>query len=360
MKSLIGNIYLQWDLWVEQYRAFFPTSEEDLEACREFLGPEKMGDRDLPNVLAACQHARTGEIQACLQLVDAVALRKIKNTTNPYLFERLPEERLPRMAVFRNLVARDDESAAVLVLMSHCFVEVLKAGGQAVLMNCDPDRFYNYKRLGMRPISPLYKLPEEGGHRIAMICLPDQDYLSIINSPILPLLRSINFSSYQDICQWYYQLIREHSDLRTGSAYIPEGEATFEGHHNITEGLSERGREAFLKGAFVMHFREGEVMISEKDGGKTFGFIRKGMVRVMIGEQTIVTLGPGDILGEIAFILHSNRSARVIAAAPETEVVLFNESALNRLPSAEDRMIIWRNLARILAQRVVLTNKLLS
>jgi hypothetical protein len=359
MASLIKNIYLQWDLWVEQYRAFFPTSEEDLEACQQFMG-DKLGDRGLPTVLAACQHARTGEIQACMQLVDATELAQIDNTTNPHIFKLLPEERLPQMAVFRNLVAKDDKSTAVLVLMSHCFVEILKAGGQAVLMNCDPDRFYNYKRLGMRPISPLYKLPDGNGHRIAMICLPDQDYLKIINSPILPLLRSVNFSAYQEICDWYYHLIRDHSDLRTGSAYVPEGEATFEGHHTITEDMSEEGRNAFLKDAFVMRFQDGETLISKEDSGKTFGFIRKGIVKVMIGETTVVMLGEGDILGEIAFILQSSRSARVVAAGPETEIVLFNETAINRLPSDEDKMIIWRNLARILAQRVVLTNKLLS
>ena len=102
------------------------------------------------------------------------------------------------------------------------------------------------------------------------------------------------------------------------------------------------------------------MLITENDGGKAFGFVRKGLVKVVIGGKTVVLLGEGDIFGEIAFILHTRRSARVVAASPDTEVVLFSESALNDLEKDADRAIIWRNLARVLAQRVVVTNKLLT
>ena len=53
-------------------------------------------------------------------------------------------------------------------------------------------------------------------------------------------------------------------------------------------------------------------------------------------------------------------TAQVVAASPNTEVVLFNEEALNSLDLESDKAVIWRNLAKVLAQRVVMTNQLLS
>ncbi len=359
--SLVQSISTQWDLWIGKFRAYFPNTPQDIQACMKFRG-EVESDHPEDAHLAACQNTRTGEIVASLYLMDADGFLSSSNNPFSVLFDLIDSQYLPSLTVFVKLKVKKDyeKTPAVLVLMSHCFVETLKVGGLGIIMACNPDYFYMYKRLGMRPISQLEKFSAIEKHRIGMICLPDQEYLNIINSPAIPLLRTIDFNRYTPICQWYYQLLRKNSALRIGSAFYPEEEGDFSGHHNITEGLSETGREVFLKNALVINCREGEVLITENDGGNSFGYIKKGMVKVLIGGKPLVILGEGDIFGEIAFILESNRTAQVVAASEETEVVLFNSSALNQLNSEADKSIIWRNLARILAQRVVVTNKLLG
>lgn len=367
-QSLIDSISVQWDLWIGKYRAFFPTSTEDIRDCLQ-LSKEAgtvdglWGEEDKETLkfqLAACQDTRTGKLIASVHLANASQVKTIQGKEEQYQLGLFDEERLAGLAIFWQLSIHPahQKSQAAIVLLSHCFIEVLKAGGQAVLMSCDPGHYSIYKRLGMRPIGTLGKTAE-GLFRIPMIFVPDYDYLSIIHSPVLPLMRGVNFDAYQPLCQWYYQLVRENSALQAGAAYYPD-EEEFESHHAITEGLSEKGREAFLKSAVVIHCREDEVLITENDSGKAFGFVRKGMLRVVIGNKTIVQLGEGDIFGEIAFILHTKRTAQVVAASPDTEVVLFGESALHTLEEDADRAIIWRNLARVLAQRVLVTNKLLG
>ncbi|MCB0546946.1 MAG: cyclic nucleotide-binding domain-containing protein [Phaeodactylibacter sp.] len=366
--SLIDAISVQWDLWIGQYRAFFPTSREEIRECIQLSREagtvdglwEEGSTGELATQLAACQDTRTGKLIASLHLANALQVKDMEERAEQYQLHLFNEKRLASLAIFSQLAIHPahQKSQAAMVLLSHCFIEVLKAGGQAALMSCDPGFYSIYKRLGMRPIGPLSKT-SEGLFRIPMIFLPDQDYLSIIHSPVLPLMRGVDFGAYQPLCQWYYQLVRENSALQAGSAYYPN-EEDFESHHSITEGLSEKGREAFLKNAIVIHCREDEVLITENDGGKAFGFVRKGIVRVLIGNKTVVLLGEGDIFGEIAFILHTKRTAQVVAASPDTEVVLFSESAINTLEDNADRAIIWRNLARVLAQRIVVTNKLLS
>lgn len=366
MTNLIDTISLQWDLWIGQYRAFFPTGEEDLRASNALL-PEMEQSRsgaDLPPApqrLAACLDTRSGEIIAALRLADANCLKSSIAVREQYSFEFFDDERLAGMAIITQQAIQPAylKTPALTVLMSHCIIEVLKAGGETLVMSCDTGHFPLYKRLGFRPVGSLRKT-SGGDYEIPMIFLPDHDYLTIINSPVVPLLRGVNYERYQPLCQWYYRLVRENSELQVGSAFYPETEEAFEGHRILTEGLSETGRHAFLKNAMVINCREGEVLMTENDGGKAFGFVRRGLVKVVIGSKTVVLLGEGDIFGEIAFILHSKRSAEVVAASEDTEVVLLSESAINSLETEADRTVIWRNLARILAQRVVLTNKLLD
>lgn len=377
MTSLIKKLSLQWDLWTGQFRAFFPTNVEDIQACYslitenkssasaelseindglQFENPEESNTR-----FAACIDTRKGEIIACLCINDALFLKTNPAKVNLYHFDRLDDAQLAQIAVLSHQTINNVylKTTAFQILMSHCFIEILKAGGQASIMLCDPGHFSIYKRMGMRPFGTLAK-NEAGDYYIPMIFLPDNDYLSLIHSPVLPLMRGVDFEPYQPICQWYYQLVRENTELQVGSAFYPENEDFFEAHQAITEGLSDSGREAFLKNALVIKCREDEVLITENDGGKAFGYVRQGLVRVVIGSQTIVVLGQGDIFGEIAFILNSKRTAEVVAASPDTEVVLFSESAIKQLKDERDRTIIWRNLSRVLAQRLVLTNKLLG
>lgn len=377
MPNLIKALSLQWDLWIGQYRAFFPINEEDRQACFRILQNKdgvkslRMANGDtqtameygtkISTQLAACLDTHKGEIIACLELADARERKSLPDKGDHYKLALFDKDRLANIAVITSLAMLPgyQKTAAVPVLLSHCFIEILKAGGQAVLTSCVSEYFSVYKRLGMRPIGSLQKT-DRGEVHIPLILIPDKDYLSIIQSPALPLLRGLDFSPYESLCQWYYGLVRENSELQIGSTFYPEDDEDYEGHHAITEGLSPQGRDAFLKNALVIKCQEGEVLMQENEGGKSFGFVRKGMLKVMIGSQTVVLLSEGDVFGEIAYILHSKRSARVVATSQDTEVVLFSESAINRLEQEADRTIIWRNLARVLAQKITLTNKLLG
>ena len=355
--GLLRNISLQWDLWIGKYRAFFVTDAQDREACEQLFSYD--GGRELPKngQWVACQDTRHSKIIACLVLSDAM------DPGQPVAdaFAYVETGYLNKLAIISHLSFDSAylNTPAVPVLLSHSFVEVLKADGLALLMQCDPGHYSIYKRLGMRPIGPL-QMGEAGDFQIPMIGLPDMEYLSVIHSPLLPMLRGVSFDRYQEICDWYYQLVRDHKELQTGTAFYPEDHDDFHGHHAITEGLSEAGKTAFLKDAKVINCRQDEVLFAENDAGKAIGYVRKGLLRVEIGGQTVVMLGEGDLFGEIAYILNTKRTAKIVSASSGTEVVLFQESAIDKLTSEADRTVIWRNLAKVLAQRVVVTSKLIK
>ncbi len=366
--SLIDDLSVKWDLWIGQYRAFFPTEEEVLQACLSLMeivgGKNTQGDDYLPNSssqIAACQDTRSGEIIAALCLADALQLSGDTCWRTMYQLDLFDEDQLANMAIFVDMVIEEEyqKTPAAAVLISHCFIEILKAGGQAILLSCEADHFPIFKRLGLRPIG-LQQESNRGINSIPMICFPDEAYFSTIHSPVISLLRGLDFLTYQGFQEWYKDLVKANQKLKIGSTYFPDSEEQFTGHKSITEGLSITDKKAFLRNAMVIQYNEEEVLLLENDGGKTFGFVRQGILKVMINGKPIVLLGEGDIFGEIAFILDSNRSAQVVAASPNTEVVQFSELAVNNLESEADRTTIWRNLARVMAQKLLLTNKLLD
>jgi hypothetical protein len=369
-RSLVKSISLQWDLRMGPFRAFFPNTEEDRKRCAH-LAQNELFEEDYSTVIAdgdqiirqiaACEDTRTGEIVACLFLEDALQMNNSSKKSKIYNLSLFNEEQLSETVILSHLSLDNVEQKATVaqVFLSHCFIEILKAGGQAMVISCDIGYFSIYKRLGMRPIGALTK-SDQGGSFIPMIFIPDKHYLTLISSPVIDTLRGADFTKYETVCAWYYKLVKENSELQIGSAVYPENNAEFVGHQSITEGLSEKGLATFLNKAMVVDCREDEVLLMENDGGRTFGFIQKGIVKVVIGGKTVVLLSEGDIFGELAFILNTKRTAQVIAASDETEIVLFSATAINSLENEADKVVIWQNLARVLAQRVVLTNRLLS
>lgn len=369
-RSLVKSIGLQWDLRMGPFRAFFPSTEEDRKRCAH-LAQNNLFEENYNTVtadgdqiirqIAACEDTRTGEIVACLFLEDALQMSNSSKKSTIYNLSLFNEEQLSETVILSHLSLDniDQKATVVQVFLSHCFIEILKAGGQAMVISCDVGYFSIYKRLGMRPIGALTK-SDQGNSFIPMIFIPDKNYLTLISSPVLDTLRGADFTKYETVCTWYYKLVKENSELQIGSAVYPENNAEFVGHQSITEGLSEAGLAAFLNNAMVVDCREGEVLLMENDGGRTFGFIQKGIVKVVIGGKTVVLLSEGDIFGELAFILNTKRTAQVIATSDETEIVLFSATAINSLENEADKVAIWQNLARVLAQRVVLTNRLLN
>jgi hypothetical protein len=223
--SLVKSLSAQWDLWLKRYKAFIVTDEEDIQACANVL--EEVRRKELNRVagesvldshafsgeavdyrLAACRDTRTNEIIGCMRLTKAQDAKSIPSSRDEYHLDLLEDELLKDMIIFTRLAILRPyrKTPAALVLMCFCFADTLEEGGQGVLMSCEPNLFPMYKRLGLRPIGPLHNSPS-GGYRIPMICIPDLDYLKAIRSPCIPLLKSVDFTQYYGVRQWYRDVI---------------------------------------------------------------------------------------------------------------------------------------------------------
>ncbi len=110
----------------------------------------------------------------------------------------------------------------------------------------------------------------------------------------------------------------------------------------------------------VRSLEEGEVLFRQGEIGDTMCLIRDGFVSVTVetGEspagRTIVNLGPGQSVGEMALIDHGPRSATVRAATPGTQIAAVTRAALERLceENTEIGYRIMRNIAADLSFRI--------
>src|SRR5580700_8252834 len=80
--------------------------------------------------------------------------------------------------------------------------------------------------------------------------------------------------------------------------------------------LGERELLRVMQSVEVRDYNDGDVIIREGDKGDELFIVLDGKVRVSRGEQTLLDLGPGEFVGEMALIRSVPRSASVHAAGP--------------------------------------------
>ncbi|MEM6929223.1 MAG: hypothetical protein AAF602_19950 [Myxococcota bacterium] len=60
----------------------------------------------------------------------------------------------------------------------------------------------------------------------------------------------------------------------------------------------------------------------------------------------------GQLVGELALLLDRRRTADVVAGPNGATVIVSSRSAIPRLVKSRDQATLWRNMARVLAERL--------
>ncbi len=101
--------------------------------------------------------------------------------------------------------------------------------------------------------------------------------------------------------------------------------------------------------------KAGENLFTEGDFGNCMYLLKSGRIDVKAGERLLTTVGPGEILGEMALIDRSRRSATAVAAA-ESEIIRIDEGRFLRLVEKQPSFAL--ELLRTVCQRLRAMNQL--
>ncbi len=366
----VGKLARQVDYLRGRYQAFAVQSEEQREGCLRVLQAVRQEelnrvsgsgvmesaafvDAEVEDELYGCRDTRGGEVIGCIRCTGAAQLSGIEGSRLEYRLDAFPPEILAHTAVLTRLAFLPSyrKSAASLVLFQTMYRDHLERGTLLTLLSCEPGLYPGYLRLGARPLGPVHA-GTSGGFRIPMVFVNhDQAQLDQVRSPVASTLARWSGARPETGMAWYRDFVAQHGPIETGVAFYADDEDPV--HAVLTRGLSPDGRDGLLRHAMQVDCRPGDVIIAADDGGRSMGLVLEGVVQVEKDGRVLGMLGEGELFGELALLLDTRRTARVVAAGDDTRVLLFSQNAPRRLEDPADQATLWRNLARAVARRLL-------
>jgi CRP/FNR family transcriptional regulator/CRP/FNR family cyclic AMP-dependent transcriptional regulator len=117
------------------------------------------------------------------------------------------------------------------------------------------------------------------------------------------------------------------------------------------EGLSEQELRRIAGICREAKYAKGQIVTSQGEAGDEMFIVRDGLVEVTVGEvgegpRTVVNLGTGQVVGEMALVDRGPRSATVRCVTDATLNVIERDAFENLCQSdAQIGMVVYRNLA---------------
>ena len=107
------------------------------------------------------------------------------------------------------------------------------------------------------------------------------------------------------------------------------------------EGFSDADLDRVAQLADDVEVEAGELLIDQGRVGQECFVIESGQAEVFVGEEHLVTVGPGSMVGEMALIDRRPRTATVVATT-SMALLAFDTKAfqklLSEMPKAEERV----------------------
>ncbi len=113
----------------------------------------------------------------------------------------------------------------------------------------------------------------------------------------------------------------------------------------------------FIAKSHVIECSAGDRVIGHGQVTSTLFVVLAGAVEVRVGNRILRVVTPGNIIGEVAFLLGIPRTADVYAVGNGTRILGLHEKTLRNLTEGSSRInaIVLHNLAKLLALKLAET-----
>jgi CRP-like cAMP-binding protein len=93
--------------------------------------------------------------------------------------------------------------------------------------------------------------------------------------------------------------------------------------HPFLAGIQEEELDAVASVASERDYAAGETLMSEGDFGHSMLLIEEGAADVSVDGTRVRSVGPGEVLGEVAILSSGRRTASVVATSPVRAIFFF-------------------------------------
>lgn len=214
------------------------------------------------------------------------------------------------------------ESLKTASLIFHTYRYARAHGGLFGFCLSDAARVPHYKRLGYRLFSRNFQDPDNG-LRIPMVLVgPDLHHLEKIDSPLASVAGE--FQQNRAAVQFFYSTFFPRDEASENKPMDPSHLAVFESLNEASTGsewrLDQEELEDLREKGCILDLDSGDVLIESGAVETGLYILVDGLLVVYANAQSTIPTGwlrPGEVLGEVAYLLGDNiRTATVKAALP--------------------------------------------
>jgi hypothetical protein len=363
------------------YELRFVTSDADLEAVYRLWYQICVAEMGRYQEVAEHAHERLvadgaggglllGAFRRDGAAVGTLRLRSGKHRPFPDEYQTLYD--LPRfadlitpaqMCVLDRMMILPEYRTTLLPL--HIFFEIitdaLRQGLEVAFCDCEPHLLNVYYRLGLRNHAPGFYRPSFGYMIPLMLIRGDAEQQWRVRSPLLAHVGwpkestelGLALARRLDSSVVVSELLTGDGDPRWERvvalcASLPAG--------SLFTGLSDAERRQCLHRSHLLRCRKGDRLITRGTAyNRTLFVVMDGVVEVHRPGRPPIPLARGEIFGELGLLMQSARTADVIAAGDDVQILTLSEGALRPLLEGESALTarLLRNLARILCTRLI-------
>ena len=234
---------------------------------------------------------------------------------------------------------------------------------------CAPSLVHLYEYLGYRQYSDNFT-DFEVGYRVPLLLVSeDLKHLQAVHSPFFMAARKYKLpTGSRDLISWIEKKFPRFTQTWPRRLINPDEHWAYmsERLHSedvpLLNGFTPEEVSMLLNDSPAIPFHKGEGLVTSGEVGKELFVILSGAVevrKVISGQEYgLLTLGKGDIFGEMAFVSAAPRSADVFGLTEGEMLVLtpdYFQGLMRRLPDISAKMLL--NLSMVLCERLRLTTR---
>jgi len=234
---------------------------------------------------------------------------------------------------------------------------------QVCFGDCEPHLLNLYLGLGQRTYSKKNVNSAEAGYLIPILFVPeDVAYLRRINSPLLEYVR--DFGSDARVPPCVERLISAGSSVMS-RRLVASADYWSEVHGSLSEleanrlsaldGFTKEDAARCLEKSTIISCRAGDRLLKKGGVARNLFVVLDGTLEVRDGETPLAVFGPGDVFGEMAFLLERPRSKDVYAATDGVRVLSLSEATLRQLIKSDPAIAahLLLNISKMLCLRIL-------